>query len=310
MRPKLNSLRIARSWLPALLFASAGAATGGDSFTDRYTNFGTLVLTQLVSAPFPHPSRADGHTYQGKQFPAAQHYSDNTVAIFVPNHLPSNGTVDFVVHFHGWRNSVTNVLQRYRLIEQFAASGKAAVLVVPQGPLNSPDSSAGKLADEGGFKRLIEEVLATLRTREEFKRARPGNIILSGHSGGYHAIAQSLAKGGLSASVREVWLFDALYAETDVFLAWHSQHAGRLLNIYTDNGGTKRETERLMSLLKERNESLFAREKQPVTAGELKTNRWVFWLSELSHDGVVAERNTFRDFLAASVLADLPKTKP
>ncbi|MBI3875787.1 MAG: hypothetical protein HY300_07475 [Verrucomicrobia bacterium] len=307
MRLKLKPSQIACAWLSALLFMFALATARGDAFTDSYTNSGTLVLTQLTSAPFPHPARAGGHTYQGKQFPAAEHYSDSTAAIFVPNNFPTNGPVDFVVHFHGWRNSVTNVLRQFRLIEQFAAGGKAAVLVVPQGPRNAPDSFAGKLEDADGFKHFLTDALAA--TPGELRHRGIGRVILSGHSGGYRAIAQSLAHGGLAGHVREVWLFDALYAETDSFLAWHAQHGGRLLNIYTDNGGTKRETTRLMSLLKERNEPLFAREKQPVSISELSTNRWVFWLSELSHDGVVAERNTFRDFLAASVLSDLPKVK-
>jgi hypothetical protein len=59
----------------------------------------------------------------------------------------------------------------------------------------------------------------------------------------------------------EVWLFDALYAGTDKFLAWLDQYHGRLLNLYTEHGGTKEETERLMATLKQRGKSCFAGKK-------------------------------------------------
>jgi len=45
-------------------------------------------------------------------------------------------------------------------------------------------------------------------------------IILSGHCGGYRVISAILDRGGRSAHVKEVWLFDALYAESDRFLMW------------------------------------------------------------------------------------------
>src|SRR5208282_5794374 len=109
--------------------------------------YGQLLVTQMVSAPFPHPKRAEGHDYKGTNYSAADHYSDSTVAVFVPKDLRENGPLDFVVHFHGWRNHVESVLTRYQLIEQFAASGRNAVLVVPQGPRDAPDAFGGKLED-------------------------------------------------------------------------------------------------------------------------------------------------------------------
>jgi len=64
---------------------------------------------------------------------------------------------------------------------------------------------------------------------------------LSGHSGGYQVIASILDHGGLTNTLKEVWLFDALYARTDKFLAsWDKSH-GRLIDIYTEHGGTREE---------------------------------------------------------------------
>ena len=124
-----------------------------------------MILTRLPSAPFPHPKRAEGKTRNGKVYPADKHYSDSSVAIFIPKGFRSMGAVDFVVHFHGWGNHVERVLEHYQLIEQFAESGRNAILVVPQGPYDAPDSFDGKLEDEGGFARFMDDVMETLRER-------------------------------------------------------------------------------------------------------------------------------------------------
>ena len=58
---------------------------------EHYADYGELIVTQLTSAPFPHPKRAEGHKYQGKVYSAKEHYSDNTVAIFIPKGLPRDG---------------------------------------------------------------------------------------------------------------------------------------------------------------------------------------------------------------------------
>ncbi|HKI68474.1 MAG TPA: D-alanyl-D-alanine carboxypeptidase/D-alanyl-D-alanine-endopeptidase, partial [Verrucomicrobiae bacterium] len=87
------------------------------SLEKDYAPFGQLILTQLVTAPFPDPARADGHTYHGKFYSAKEHYSDSTVAIFIPKGFRATGPIDFVVHFHGWDNSVAGTLEEYNLIE-------------------------------------------------------------------------------------------------------------------------------------------------------------------------------------------------
>src|ERR1017187_46853 len=74
-----------------------------------------------------------------------------------------------------------------------------------------------------------------------------GNVIISGHSGGYHVMAAILDHGGKPEKIREAWLFDALYGGTENFVAWQKNENGRLLDIYTDHGGTKGETENLMA---------------------------------------------------------------
>ena len=290
----------------AILLASSASAIAGETLEETYAAQGRLIVAKFASAPFPHPARAAGHTYEDKLYTAAEHYSDNTVALFIPKGFRETGRIDFVVHFHGWRNNVAGTLATFHLIEQLVASSKNAVLIVPEGPHDAPDSFGGKLEDRGGFKRFMDEVVATLRQRGGFKSKdfSVGRIILSGHSGGYHVIAAILDRGGLAKNADEVWLFDALYGAADKYLAWSDRTHGRLLNIYTDHGGTKENSEAMMARLMKRGTPLLAVEEAALGAGPLKTNQFVFIHTDLAHDDVMTKRNQFTLFLKTSVLDD------
>lgn len=269
-----------------------------------FTSYGQLILTQFVNAPFPHSSRAEGHKYKDEFFPAAQHYSDRTVAMFVPKGFRATSPVDFVIHFHGWRNTVAGTLQGYQLIEQLCDSGRNAILIVPEGPANAPDSSGGKLEDVDGFKRFMAETLAVLQSHGVLKpQARVGKVILSGHSGGYQVISSIVTNGGMTEHIREVWLFDALYAKADRFLGWAERTSGRLLNIYTDGGGTKTRTEEMLETLKQQGKPTLITTDETVSVTELQTNRFVFLHTDMSHNDVVAKRKTFQKFLETSCLS-------
>ncbi|HEV2393143.1 MAG TPA: hypothetical protein VG146_12370 [Verrucomicrobiae bacterium] len=292
------------------LFIIAGAlialtlATGAATLSEIYSSQGHLIMAQLASAPFPHPQRGQGREYKGQVYSAEKHYADSTVAIFIPQGFRETGRIDFVVHFHGWRNHVAQVLPHYQLIEQFTASRRNAVLVVPQGPYDAPDSFGGKLEDQEGFGRFMQEVMATLRDKSPLtnRHAVLGNIILSGHSGGYQVISSILDHGGLSDHVKEVWLFDALYAYLDRFLAWFEKEHGRLLDLYTDHGGTKEETERLMGILKGRGVPFFAGKESEVTASQLHQSQPIFLYTGLEHDAVIQGTRAFQRFLESSGL--------
>jgi hypothetical protein len=197
---------------------------------------------------------------------------------------------------------VEGVLKHYQLIEQLSASGRNAVLVVPQGPHDAPDSFDGKLEDPDGFKRFMAEVAETIKPRLKKKEFTLGKIVLSGHSGGYQVISSILDRGGLSDHVAEVWLFDALYAQTDKFLAWSDRQHGRLVNIYTEHGGTKGETEQMMAGLKQKETCIFASKEADVKAPELQTNKFVFIYTDMVHDDVVNKHQTYRTFLETSCL--------
>jgi hypothetical protein len=73
----------------------------GETLPEHFASQGELILAHLASAPFPHPQRAEGHTYKEQFFSAAEHYTNDTVAIFIPAGFREPEKIDFVVHFHG-----------------------------------------------------------------------------------------------------------------------------------------------------------------------------------------------------------------
>ena len=147
--------------------------------------------------------------------------------------------------------------------------------------------------------------METLRARGVLvnKDSALGSVILSGHSGGYHVMAAIAERGGLPANVREIWLFDALYGETEKFLTWQKQQNGRLRNIYTDSGGTTNETARALALLHSRgmNDMLVAEDTRVPTVA-LQAIRIVFLHTDMTHNEVFARRGTFGQFLKTSGL--------
>lgn len=277
------------------------------ALTQAAAALGELGFTQLVAAPFPHPARADGHVYHGTRYTAAEHYSSSTVAFFVPKGFRATETVDMVIHFHGWNHNVYNTLQEYQLIPQFFESGKNAVLVVPEGPENAPDSFGGKLEDPQGFARFVAEAVAALQHWPCFAgmHLRPGKIILSGHSGGYHVMAAILDRGGMMEFVKEVWLFDALYEPPDSFAAWQAAQHGRIINIYTDHGGTRELSEDWLAACHTNGTPWFAAEETNSRPAEWLPGHVVFLHSDLAHNQVIYERHEFADFLRTSVLNNI-----
>ena len=124
-----------------------------------------------------------------------------------------------------------------------------------------------------------------------------GDIILSGHSGGFEAISSILARGGMDENIKEVILFDALYAGTENFMAWFDQYPDRrMVNIYTQHGGTKGETEKLIADVKARKPpvSFVSKNEADITPRDLKKFQLIFMFTPMEHDKTPYEHNSFR----------------
>lgn len=263
---------------------------------------GVTLMLELEHAPFPAPG---------------SWHRDPTVLVFVPrHHRPIGGAIHSVVHFHGHNSTVERATAAHQLREQLFDSKQNAILIVPELAVLAPDSAAGKLESQGGLARLLDDVFATLETREALAAlglsapgvgARPGRVCVSAHSGGYHAAACAIRVGGVN--IHEVYLFDALYADTDVFRDWVVAGRGKPMSSrhklvsYFTAGTTETNTRRLFAELeqagvavaKETVEGTLSRED--LTHAEAVSIR-----TQLTHGTVTSELNSLRDCLYASAL--------
>ena len=288
-----------------LIIAMLGGNIFSQSLTDRYSHLGEMVVPQFSSAPFPHSQRANGRVYNEQTFSAQEHYSDSSVAIFIPKGFKPSAKINIVVYFHGWYNSIDSACAQYKLIEQFSEAKKNAIFVFPEGPKNSPDSFGGRMEEQDGLKHLVDDVLNFLKEQKKIKTSTAGNIILAGHSGAYEVISFCLMRGGLTENVSDVILFDALYGQTEKYSYWIDHYKGRFINIYTDSGGTKRESESLMTDLDGWKIPFLSKEERDVSNHDLEKNRIIFIHSQLTHNEVVGSNNQLRLFLSSSALEAL-----
>ena len=252
---------------------------------------------ELKNAPFPHPQRKDGFTNSKNElFPYRDHYDDSSAVIVIPKgwHETPEG-VNIIVHFHGHRNNVLKVLEKFKLPQQLTSSNKNAILVLAQGPKNAPDSFGGKMEDHNGFKYFIEEILEKLRQDGILQKSNVNKIILSAHSGGYRPAAYVLECGGLTSSISAVFLFDAFYGQHDKFFNWVKNYNGKLISIYTSHLSDEHKS----FLLRLEEENIF------YSVNLSKNKRLTFYPTNVCHSCVMA--GNFETYLRLSNLTDIKK---
>jgi hypothetical protein len=265
-----------------------------------HTQWGDLLRLHLRSAPFPDPERKNGYEYDDTEYPADPHYNDSSVAVLIPHGLRLGRPVNLVFFFHGWNSSIDDVEQRFDLYRQFSQSGVQAILVIPELARDAPDSYGGKLEDEGGFARLVDELLKVLRARGEIRIARAATIVLAGHSGAYRVIAQILAHGGMAGNVKDVWLFDALYDLTDQFDEWIERTGGRFVSVSAQDGEETTDVDGLISSLRDEGVPFEVAQDDPENDASTLQSRVLFLQSNSDHYGVVFDRDEFRRLLESS----------
>ncbi|MDQ6826850.1 MAG: hypothetical protein M3Z14_06590 [Candidatus Eremiobacteraeota bacterium] len=289
-------LVVTSSLLGASCLARAGAR--GES--------GAVVFEKLATAPYPHASRAQGHVFDKVLYDAAHHYSDDTVGIVVPALYRETDATDFIVHFHGWRNNVAHVLSQYRLVQQLTAARVNAILVVPQGPLDSPDSGFGKLElDVNGFANFIHGVVDQMISVGIIHSKKIGRIVLTAHSGGYGGAGGVLVRGGLNERISDVILFDSAYGYYDAFANWTKaspQH--HLLSVFTDDTSTGNTA--LMGMVQDTQPNLYVRLAKDMTPGNLQTRAPTFILTtDVAHDELLQRFSWYELFLKTTALQRL-----
>ncbi|MBE2280741.1 MAG: hypothetical protein IAE91_10145 [Ignavibacteriaceae bacterium] len=286
--------------LPGVVFAQENS----DPDLNKYKSYGTVIFREFDNSPFPHEGRAKGYRYGRRNYPAKTHYSDPKAFVFIPDYYKPLPFVDIIIHFHGWRNSVKGALEEFKLVEQLHKSRKNAILIVPQGPKFAPDSFYGKLEEDHGFQRFIDEILIYLEELKLVNSLIPGRIIISGHSGAYRVISLILTKGGLTGQVREVYIFDGMYGRLEEFTEWIEQYDGKFINIYAEKSGTKKGSEELLKTLEESGISFVYRKDTELTEEDLLDYSIVIVYTSLSHEDVIHRTGYFFRFLTSSCLEE------
>ncbi|MEQ8820794.1 MAG: hypothetical protein RLY93_11170 [Sumerlaeia bacterium] len=255
---------------------------------------GEMTLVPMENAPFPHESRAEGHSYGETFFPADKHYSDNSVLLYLSANYRPGPETHLLFYFHGWGNSIEKAANEFRLLEQVSNSGKNVVFVFPEGPKDASDSGLGKLEEEGGIARLAEEVLAKLKADSKAPDdSKLGQVILSGHSGAFRGIARSLRHGGLDDRVSAVFLLDASYSHFDDFTNWIQAHPDhQLFSLFTDHLAP--ENAQMMARLSKADFPFAVREDTDITSDWLAGQNAVFIVTrERDHNQTVELLETF-----------------
>lgn len=229
----------------------------------------------LASAPFPYDGpTADGtrpffdtrdprtrqraHTTgDGTVLPEHPHFTDDRVLFHLPPGFDPGKPFEILVFFHGHGSEIERSVARdLDLPGQIDASRRNMVLIAPQLALEAPDSSPGKLGLPDGLQHMLDEAAALLAQRtggaNDEQAFRTAPVILSAFSGGYRAVAFSLARGGLGQRLRGVLLLDAVYGDTRLFGQWMLArwHDGFFVSLYGPS--TRRWHEELKAVLQER----------------------------------------------------------
>jgi hypothetical protein len=299
-----RTLLAALAQLPLLGFASP--ASGADTklrprVKSRVQDeLGTTFVLGLPEAPF------------------AGMGGDDSVVVFVPKRyrFREGEGVSALVHYHGHNTSAERAVSAHALREQLVDSRQNAILIAPQLALFAPDSSCGRLAARSGLARLLGSALSTVAragraslSEGRFpESAKLGRVCLSAHSGGFHAAACSLLEGGVDVS--ETYLFDALYAQKEVFRDWVLARRGqpatnrhKLVSYFTAGAATEPVNHGLRADL-ERGGVLVAQElsEGALSRRELSHAGAVFVRTATGHSKLTWETNALRDALYASML--------
>lgn len=260
---------------------------------------GKLIRFSSAHAMFPDTARANGHTYNGKHYDAATHYSDSSILVYIPTHFSPKKITNLIFWFHGWGNNIDSALKQYDVLEQLEASGRNAIFIFPEGPKNAPDSYGGKLEQPAVFQALVKEVEEKLKERRIIATKKAFNIdrysiTLAGHSGAYRVISRILNQ----SPVQEVILFDAMYGGNEQYLQWLSVPEHRFIHIYTKDGGTFDNSQLIMRTLTDSlHMPFFSGDEENVGDAELKKYDKLFIYSSKKHNEVITHNRNWERFL-------------
>lgn len=188
---------------------------------DRAQNYHLMLLERSpegTTASFPHPlaAGAKGRVDRYEKIEGARHWRlwthEGGVHVWAPaRYRPS--TAGLVIYVHGYFVNVDEAWVEHRLAEQFQASGKNALFLVPEAASSDHDAPVWP-----ELRVLIETVMKLTKLQ------RPqGSVVALAHSGGFRTVANWLNVPEL----KDVVLIDGLYGnKQDRFRAWLTADQG------------------------------------------------------------------------------------
>ena len=232
------------------------------------------ALEDFEHSPFPLRRNCDPHgrpffdqrdgarrgrtTRHGEICWEDESYSSRQVLLHVLANFNAHAPVTLVVYLHGNRARLErDVIVRQQVPRQVGAAAINAVLVAPQLALDAPDSSAGRFAVRGMFRRFLNEAAQRLAALCHARHAAPAKIfesarvILVAYSGGYCPAAAALTRGGVRGRIRGVVLLDALYDHEALFADTLTAKAAPAFVVSAYTHSTRARNLRLRELLKE-----------------------------------------------------------
>jgi hypothetical protein len=246
-------------------------------------------LVEFQNAPFPYHGAVPatgrpfldvsdggrrGHrTSSGEVHWEDSTYNDSRTLLHIPQGFDLRRPALMVVFLHGHGATLErDVIERQHVPEQVSEAGVNAVLVAPQLAIDAADSSAGKLWEQGGFKRFLEEASVELAKAHGDARSKATfakmPIVIVAYSGGYATAASCIRRGGVKSRVRGIVLLDALYGDIDTFASWiSSRDKAFFLSAYANS--TRARNAELADMLKGRDVAVGTELKGPLRGGSV-----------------------------------------
>lgn len=285
--PSINSGALHTADGDVELVAVIGAADiGAASWVED--QWGRCTTQDLPSAPFPYGGAG---------------YSDSSVRICVPTGLSDVGDVGVITHFHGHNATIDEVDDYQHLHAQAALSGRDAIFLLPQGPVEAADGDFGRLDEPGGFADLVRDTLALLYREGELLRPFVGDVVLASHSGGYGVTANVIEGGGLP--IAAVHMFDSVYADESTFAAF-AEDGGVFRSNYTSGGGTDDNNAALRATLEDAGVDVGT----TFTEDTLRKHDVSIGFSDAAHSDCLHTDQAYARWLAASPLPARPTAPP
>lgn len=166
------------------------------------------------------------------------------VIVHRPPSFDASRPYDIVVALHGWSTCI-NVFVRpgrvsctardraengWGVADRFDATGRNAILIVPQIAYRSHVGHAGNFEREGFARAVVDEALAAVHAEvPNVSSEGAARVLAVAHSAGFETAFAMSRRSGFGPKLRRVALMDGLYDVPEFFGRWARDDASRSL---------------------------------------------------------------------------------